>query len=182
MWDWIFPVWDWTSAFGSSTLAKLLANGAFIASVVVGLWTLWRFSLSQERYPHIEPSADMSFIGIHGNAWIVELIAYIDNKGFAQHKMQLFTFKLEALEVDENLTKHGELRFPKQLKQGTFTKGYEYFVVNPKIKAKYSFVTAIPENVAFVRFTCQFKYMDRRQFFHEFECTKEVPRIPSKPS
>src|SRR6266446_2000056 len=77
--------------------------GTLLVAVVGGGWALWRFGLRQERYPHIETSADIQFIGEHNGYWIVELIAVIENKGTAQHKMKNLEFDLCALDRTDNL-------------------------------------------------------------------------------
>jgi hypothetical protein len=58
-----------------------------IPIIVGGVWVYWKFVLQQERYPNINLSADITLVGIQGYFKIIELIALIENKGKAQHKI-----------------------------------------------------------------------------------------------
>src|SRR5215207_8765415 len=72
-------------------LAAATQSAATIASFVVGgIWVYTKYIRQQERYPNIEFSADVQFIGVQDGFWITELIATVENKGKAQHRMEEF--------------------------------------------------------------------------------------------
>lgn len=54
-----------------------------VSFAVIGIWVWLRFLRQQERYPNVEFSADVNFIGLQGEWWIVELVAILENKGKA---------------------------------------------------------------------------------------------------
>jgi hypothetical protein len=119
--------------------------GTVAIAAAGGWWAYWKFGISQNRYPHIETSADIQFIGVHGDYWIIELLAYIENKGTAQHRMKKFDFELSSLNRDDQLKDSkkfgGQVYFPNLIKKGSFLANYEYFVVDAGVKAKYSYIT-----------------------------------------
>jgi hypothetical protein len=162
--------------------ATVQSFGTVIAAVLAGIWAYWKFGLGQERYAHIETAADIQFIGRHGDHWIVELIAYVDNKGNAQHKMEKLDFELSSLNKGDGLKDAkefgGQVRFPNLIKQGSFLGDYGYFVVDAHVKAKYSYVTKIPADASFLILHCTFDYADERKFSHTSERTVAVPEKP----
>lgn len=149
------------------------------ATIVAGYWAYYRFGLGQEKFAHVETSADINFVGQHGDSWIVELIAYVENKGRTQHKMLNMNFDLSSINKGDRLKDAdkfgGQVFFPHLLKEGSFLGNFEYFVVDAGVKAKYSYVTHIPKNAAFLILHCNFKYDDERDFSHASERTVKVP-------
>jgi hypothetical protein len=176
-----------------SELVRNLAQAAqggvtALALVVGGIWAYRKFVLRQERYPHIETSADINFIGKHNNFkgqyedhWVIELIAWVENKGTAQHRMSEFYFDLYHLLPDDPLEEKeiygGQAAFPHLTTKGSFLpKLSEFFFVDRGIKAKYSYTTAVPANASMLIFHWSFKYADGRGYGHTAEITKQVPK------
>lgn len=77
--------------------------GTVALGFVGGAWAYWKFGLRQDLYPHIEASADIRFIGEFGEQWIVELVADVENKGEAQHRIDRFDFNLWTINPDDEL-------------------------------------------------------------------------------
>jgi hypothetical protein len=120
-----------------------------LALFVGGIWAYFKFVLRQEQYPHIETSADINFIGKHEDYWVIELIAWIENKGTAQHKMSEFDFDLYHLLPHDFLEEKeqfgGQVEFPRPTKKGSFLpRRSKFFFVDPGVKAKYSYITKVP--------------------------------------
>jgi hypothetical protein len=153
--------------------------GTVAIAAAGGWWAYWKFGISQNRYPHIETSADIQFIGVHGDYWIIELLAYIENKGTAQHRMKKFDFELSSLNRDDQLKDSkkfgGQVYFPNLIKKGSFLANYEYFVVDAGVKAKYSYITRAPTTSGFLILHVHFEYSDQRKFSHAAERTVVVP-------
>lgn len=161
------------SIFQSIVTALSLIIGAF--------WVLWRFLLAQERYPNIEFTADINPIGVQNGVLIVELIAYIENKGKAQHKMNRLGFDLNALMPGDpavsDLRWGGQINFPTEAARGSFLPAdMKYFFVDPGTKAKYSYIAGVQENAQFLILHCNFDYVRRGKTFHTAEKTIRVAR------
>ena len=151
-----------------------------LSLIVGGLWVLWSYVLRQERYPNVEFSAALNFVGSQGDWWIVEVIAVVDNKGKVQHRMSELKFDLNALnETDSVCTSEkwgNQVDFPRQIAAGSFLPSrYKFFFIDPGIKAKYSYITRVPKNAHFLLLHCWFKYSDRRKFGHTAEKTVMLP-------
>jgi|HubBroStandDraft_4_1064222.scaffolds.fasta_scaffold108111_2 hypothetical protein len=169
-----------------SELARNLAQAAqggvtALALIVGGIWAYRKFVLGQEKYPHIETSADINFIGKHEDHWVIELIAWVENKGTAQHRMSAFEFDLYHLLADDTLEEEerfgGQVAFPHLTKKGSFIpKRYTFFFVDPGVKAKYSYITKVPAGANMLIFHWSFKYADGRGYGHTAEITKRVPK------
>ena len=74
---------------------------------------------------------------------------YLENKGSAEHKMENFNFEIAAMMKSDDIVFAkefgGQVLFSHHLMNGSFLpQGYKFFFVGPGIKAKYSFVTAVP--------------------------------------
>lgn len=168
-------------------IAAAIQSIATVASFIVGgIWVYSKYIRQQERYPNIEFSADVQFIGNQGGDWLVEVIASIENKGKTQHKMEEFSFDLNALEKDtEILTSEkwgNQVDFPLQITRGSFLPASRrFFFIDPGIKAKYSYLAKVPANASFVILHAWFNYGDNRNFSHSAERTVAVPRsdLPS---
>ena len=118
-------------------------------------WVLYRFILQQERFPNINFTTDINIIRKQSDCWIVELIANVENKGKAQHKMSEFGFDLNAMyEQDEVQSKEewgGQVDFSHRLILGSYLpKHQKYFFVDPGTTAKYSYITKVPLSTRFL--------------------------------
>ena len=151
-----------------------------LSFLIGGCWVYRKYIHQQEKYPNVEFSANIDFIGKKSNYWIVEITATIENKGKAQHKMQLFEFDVNALyendEVNVNVNWGGQVDFPNEVASGSFLpKNYNHFFVDPGTKAKYSYIARIPSEAKFLILHCWFSYMDDRKYRHTAEKTVKVP-------
>ncbi len=158
-------------------LAGGLQSIATIMSFIIGgIWVYRRYIRQQERYPNINFTADINVIGKQRGYWIVELLALIENKGKAQHKMEDFDFDVYGIreddQVDDDEKFGGQVTFAHEIKKGTFLpKKWKYFFVDPGTSAKYSFLARIPEDISFVVLHSSFKYHDRNNSGHTAEKT-----------
>ncbi len=163
-------------------LAATFQSIATVVSFIIGgIWVYSKYIHQQERYPNIEFSTDVQFIGKQNDEWIVELIAMVRNKGKAQHRMEEFLFDLNAIEKNRKIQtseKWGnQVDFPVLLVQGSFLpKQYKFFFIDPGVEAKYSFLTKVPATASFLVLHSWFKYGDSRQFSHTAERTVAVPQ------
>ena len=82
--------WKDITAIFQSTITPL-------ALIFGGIWAYRRYVVEESNFSHIETSADVSFIGQQRDFWIVELVAILNNKGRVQHKIEKFTFDLNAI-------------------------------------------------------------------------------------
>lgn len=162
-------------------LAAAVQSVATIASFIVGgIWVYLKYIRQQERYPNIEFSANVQLIGVQNEFWIAELIATVENKGKAQHRMEEFAFDLNAIEqgssIQTNQRWGNQVDFPKLIAEGSFLPAqHRFFFIDPGVKAKYSYLTRIPINASFVVFHSWFKYGDGRKFSHTAERTVAIP-------
>lgn len=160
-----------------------------LSFVVGGAWVYWRYVRQQERYPNIELSADVHFVGAQAGFWVTELIATIDNKGKAQHRMKEFSFDLNAIEGGTPVVTSerwgNQVDFPVSVASGSFLPAERsFFFIDPGVKAKYSYIARIPVTARFVVLHCTFKYADGRKFSHSAERTALVPsaEVPRQPA
>ncbi|VAW67288.1 hypothetical protein MNBD_GAMMA08-645 [hydrothermal vent metagenome] len=162
-------------------LASAVQSVATILSFIIGgIWVYLKFIRQQEKYPNIEFSADIEFIGEQKDYWLAELIATIDNKGKAQHKMEKFRFDVNGLLSADNIEISdewgGQVNFPHLIAKGSFLpEKYTHFFIDPGTKAKYSYITRIPKDASYIILHCWFKYMDERSYGHTAEKTAKVP-------
>lgn len=163
-------------------LAAAFQSVATVVSFIVGgIWVYSKYIRQQERYPNIEFSADVQFIGKQDDYWIVELIATVENKGKAQHRMEEFLFDLNALpksaKVQTSEKWGNQVDFPVSVAQGSFLpKQYKFFFIDPGVKAKYSYLSRVPTSASFVVLHSWFKYGDDRKYSHTAERTVAVPQ------
>lgn len=154
----------------------LQAIATIISFIIGGIWVYQRYIRQQERYPNINFTADINVIGKQEGNWVVELIAIIENKGKAQHKMEEFDFDVYGINKEDKITDDanfgGQVNFGHLIKKGSFLpKKWEYFFVDPGTSAKYSFLARIPEEITFIVLHASFKYHARKDSGHTAEKT-----------
>lgn len=156
---------------------------ATVISLIVGGWWVYaKFVRAQEKYPNIEFLADINPVGSQAGSLIVELIAYVENKGKAQHQMDNFTFDLNALLPQDPVLPDarwgGQVDFPHQVCAGSFLPGsMKSFFVDPGTKAKYSYIARVPQEVTFLILHCRFEYVGRGKTGHTAEKTINVANL-----
>lgn len=148
--------------------------------IIAGIWAYRRYVTEASKYPHIETSAEIDFIGQQGEFWIVELKAVLVNKGKVQHKIERFGFDLNAMYEAEIVRTSdewgGQVNFPHKAAKGSFLpSSFKYFVIGPSVTAKYSHVTKVPRKATFLILHCWFDYCDDRGFSHSMEKSAAVP-------
>ncbi len=151
-----------------------------VSVIVGGVWVYLKYIRQQEKYPNVEFSADLNLVGKQGDWWVVEIIAIIDNKGKAQHRMNDFAFELDGIysgdPIETNERWRNQVDFRHSLAKGSFLPtDLEYFFIDPGVKSKYSFVVRVPVKTTFLILHCWFSYTGRKRAAHVAEKTVKVP-------
>lgn len=144
-----------------------------------GFWGYFLYKRQREDRPHIEFSADIVLHKKSGDWWIAELLAYVENKGKVQHILYNLEFDLATLNSEDEVNisgKYGnQVEFPNLVSKGSFLPSrFNYFFIEPGVKAKYSYLTRIPANAALAIMHIWFKYADGKHS-HSAEITKVIP-------
>ena len=171
---------DLTDLTTIKDFAAAIQSTVTAASFIVGGIWVYRKYIKQEKYPNLETSADVNFVGFKGDYWIVELLAYIENKGKAQHRMSNIQFDLNAIYADDPIETSaeigGQVYFPRQLAAGSFLpEGLDYFFIDPAVTAKYSYISSVPKDARFIILHIWFSYTDRKGSSHSAERTIRIP-------
>jgi hypothetical protein len=137
--------------------------GTMIALVVGAYWTYIRFVRQREAFPHIQFSVDIEVVGKHGDFWIIELVAYVENKGKVQHRFDDLDFDVNALSQGDGIESKeeygGQTYFPHELTRGSWLPAkYRYFFVEPGIRAKYSYITHVHQSARLLMLHGWFSY------------------------
>ena len=169
---------DWSHLF--EYIGKFVTGGA---AIVGASWALLKWKKQDELFPRINFEVSANFLGFQDGTIIAELVAVLENKGQVPLKISDFSFKLRGLRVSDELKKgpdaiRGQLLFPEVLEQGDFfPRSWNYSFVYPGVRTEYNFVTAIPQNVAFVRMEAGFVYLGHRNDSHH---AAKILAVPSK--
>jgi hypothetical protein len=151
-----------------------------VGLIIGGVWAYRRYVVEAKNLAHIETSAEIVFIGQQRDFWIVELLAILNNKSNVQHKIEKFTFDLNALYSDDPVEVSerwgGQVNFPHQIAKGSFLpESFRYFFVGPSVTAKYSYIARVPNSATHLILHCRFDYVDRTNSSHTMEKTVRVP-------
>ena len=142
-----------------------------IALIIGGVWAIWRFIFQREGVPHIEFSADINVIGKQNGYWIIELISTIENKGKAEHRIKDFNFDVYGLKGNDKIVTDerwgNQVNFPQVVAEGSHMperlKDTGYFFIEPDVKAKYSYIVRVEEDVKYIIYHSNFIYKGRRR-------------------
>lgn len=148
-----------------------------LALVIGAYWTYTRFIKQRENFAFLEFTADMYFVGQQDGKWIVELIAYLENKGKVQHQFSDLSFDLAALFrgdiIESSQDFGGQALFPHQISKGPWIPAGNYFI-EPGVKAKYSYVAHVPVEATYLMLHGHFTYK-KQAALHTAERTLAVP-------
>jgi hypothetical protein len=163
----------------ASIAAVIASIATSLALLVAAVWAWYRFVRQRENHPLIDFSVDIIFHKRLGEWWVVELIAFIENKGKVQHKVKDFDFELVSLTgldaVNLSQEFNGQVLFPNVISKGSFrAKQYGEFFIEPGLKNKYSYIARVPAEGVVVMLHSQFWYPDGKNT-HMAEVTKRVP-------
>jgi hypothetical protein len=155
------------------------AVATIIALCLGGWWTYSRFVRQREDHPHIEFSVEIKFVRKVSEWWVVELIAWLENKGKVQHRIESFEFDLAGLFPKDpvQLSKEwgNQLHFPQEIAKGSWMpQGWRDTFIDPGIRAHYSFVTRVPADALVLLMHAWFRYPNRKEQ-HSAEITVAVP-------
>jgi hypothetical protein len=164
-----------------NSLAGGLESLATVVALAVGAyWTYTRFIKQRENFAFIDFTVDVNFVGHQDAKWIVELIAYVENKGKVQHQFSDLSFDLAALfqndPVQSSQQFGGQALFPHEIARRPWIPPGTYFI-EPGVKAKYSYVAHIPGESSYVMLHGHFTYKDQTAS-HTAERTVSVPPKP----
>jgi len=163
---------------GFNNLAGGIESLATVLALAVGgYWTYNRFIKQRENFAFIEFTVDLNFVGKQDGKWIVELIAYLENKGKVQHQFSDLSFDLALLlrgdPIKSSAKYGGQALFPHEGSRCAWLPPGMFFI-EPGVKAKYSYVAQIPEDATYVMLHGRFTYKDQPAW-HTAERTIAVP-------
>ena len=158
--------------------AGLQSIATTLAIIVGGAWAVRRFIIEREAHPHVEFTADITFIERRVDWWIVELTSTLENKGKVLHRIEKFGFELLGLYADDPIETAPEfgdqVHFPHLITRGSWLpKRFGYFFIEPRVKATYSHIARIPCSATSVIMHSWFDYGNGRS--HTAERTVACP-------
>lgn len=162
-----------------NNVAGAIESIATVVALGVGAyWTYTRFIKQRDDFPFIEFTVDMKFIGKQDGSWIVELVAYLENKGKVQHQFSDLQFDLAALFQNDHLQSRAELFrgqaiFPHEIARRPWIPAGTYFI-EPGLRNKYSYVARVPEEATYLMLHGWFTYQNQEES-HAAERTLAVP-------
>ncbi len=160
---------------------EIIASGVTTLAIIAGgIWAYFRFVRQRENSALIDFSVDIKFISKKNNWWVVEVLAYIENRGKVQHRIKEFTFDLSSLDVENSVETssryNNQVYFPNDVAEGSFLpNNCSFFFIEPGLKNKYTYVARIPLTADLLILHSSFKYLNSKHF-HTAEVTLKVPK------
>jgi hypothetical protein len=159
------------------------AAAAFIALCIGGTWAYIKIRKRREHFPRVEFTVDVSFAGLQKGQWVIEVLAFVDNKGLVRHLIREFAFDLRYISHDDALEEGGEsighqIRIPHLVKKGTWVpETWAASFIEPGLATRYSYIAAIPRDASFVLLHGKFSY-EGGKYFHTADRLIKVPKEP----
>lgn len=135
-----------------------------MALIVGAFWTYRRFVRTREACPKIEFTVDATFVHKQGGLWVLEALAFIENKGLVRHSIKEFTFDLRyTLSSDTLEAKAPFLVFiPHKACAGSWLPpDWGETFIEPGLRTRYSCVVSVPEQASMVLIHGKFYYANR---------------------
>ena len=131
------------------------------AIILAGIWTLYRFGLTRERYPKLQFELGMNKLGKSRDKSIVEFVATITNKGLTRQYITDFKFRVLSYDdtmafdmSDEEIEK--QLKFQKNTGDFYWQKPDHNAFVDGGMTRQFTHVTALDANIRFVMIYSKF--------------------------
>lgn len=143
--------------------------------VIAGGWALWNYVIQRGAYAKIEFDLDLNILGRKSDKLLVEVEAIITNKGNVRQYLKDFSFKTLYLPGTDEKIEFGEdnilsqVRFKKCSEKSLLwfpPEKWEETFIDPNVSQRYSHVTAVPGDAAFILVVAEFLYPDRKSGFH----------------
>jgi hypothetical protein len=152
-----------------------------LALAIAGYWAYWRFIRQREGRPNVQFSADIVFIRKQGEWWVVELVAWLENKGKVRHLIKDFHFDVRALYADDPVCNderfRGQVYFPNEVAKGCWMPEEKSETwVDPGVKTHYSYITRVAERATVLLMHTWLTYSDE-SVFTSTEKTVSVPSV-----
>jgi hypothetical protein len=161
-----------------------------LAVIVGGWWTYKRFVRNRLDHAHIGFDLGLRFIAKHGDNWLVEVEAELENKGAVRQQLYQFEFRLRYLKPTDVL-KRGTPDLLKQVdvkhlaaKGEFFKKDWKYAFLEPGTKQRFTYVAKLPVTASTALVWSRFNYLpDTAVDFHTAQRLFVVPdAIPASPT
>jgi hypothetical protein len=130
-----------------------------MALVVGGAWAYTKFRYRREKDPRAECDVELNFVGLQDGRVLVEVSAYVENKGSVRHPVQDFTITLRYLldsdpVVDGSEQVKFQPNFPHAIKRELWKETY----IDPGLRYRNSYIAALPADATFVLVFGRFYY------------------------
>lgn len=129
--------------------------------IVAGLWALWKFVLQREQEPRAEFDLSAEFLGMQDGQWLLEVSAYLANRGKVRHLMRNATMNVRYLKADDPIEEstdprhYGQITFPHTIRRRAIWKDS---FIDPGLEFRNSYLTAVPADAVYVLLLCKFEY------------------------
>ena len=138
---------------------------------------------TRENAERIDFVVEVRFVARHGDAWLVELAALLDNKGLVRYETDELTFDLRCIYPDDPLTAGGseinrQTLIPHVVTAGSWLPtGWGGTFIEPGLSTRYSFITAVPASAVAVLLHGRFLYKpgNEERFSHTAETFEAMP-------
>ena len=131
-----------------------------IALVVGGLWAYQKFRYRREREPRAEFDLDVTFVGSQDGRVLIEVSAFVENKGSVRHPVSNFSITIRYL-LDSDPIVDGAKKIKDQVivpHGGGKHLLWEKTYIDPGLKYRNSYITSVPGEATFVLVLGSFFY------------------------
>ncbi|MER6425774.1 hypothetical protein [Streptomyces sp. NPDC001137] len=143
-----------------------------------------RLVQQREHAERIDFGVEVRFVSVHGDTWLVELAAMLDNKGQVQYATSHLTFELRCVYPEDPLITGadigGQVLIPHVLITGSWLpQGWVATLIEPGLTTRYSFVASVPRSATAVLLHGAFRYRAGNDASHHTaESFHAVPESP----
>src|SRR5262245_27024016 len=142
------------------------ASVTTIALIVAGVWAYIKFIYRRENVSRAEFTIDLDFVGEQGEYWLVEISAFVENKGSIRHPVKNFKINVRYLLNNDAVVDAGEdlkfqVKIPHSINKRIENKErylYRNTYIDPGLRYRNSYVTFIPKTATFVLVLGAFQY------------------------
>jgi hypothetical protein len=130
-----------------------------VALIVGGIWAYSKFRYRREREPRAEFDFDVTFAGSQGGRVLVEINAYVENKGSVRHPVQDLSITIRhLLETDQIVDGAEAINFQTIIPHSVKRTLWQNTYIDSGIKHRNSYIKSVPAEATFLLILGRFYY------------------------
>ncbi|MCG7549324.1 hypothetical protein [Pseudoalteromonas sp. Of7M-16] len=162
--------------------SSLIKSVSLLLGVIGGLFAIYKFYRRDEHFPRVQFDVEINFVGKEDDKHVVEIVAYLDNKGVVPIKLTELEFSLRGLKSGEPLEEgdnkiNKQLKLPHKIKDAPWIADmWEHTFVYPGVRTRYTHAAIVDDKYNYLLVRGLFIY----ESDEKFHTSAKLVKVPNQ--